>query len=72
MKKLFVVLCVAAIGFAFTSCKKECVCTGTQTLLGEETNVEVKVGEMSKKDCEAYKYEVKTEGVEVNVTCKSE
>jgi hypothetical protein len=28
MKKVFVVLCAVAIGFAFTSCTKDCVCTG--------------------------------------------
>jgi len=27
MKKLFVVLCVVVIAFAFTSCKKTCECT---------------------------------------------
>ena len=26
MKKLFVVLCIAAVGFSFTSCKKNCNC----------------------------------------------
>ena len=72
MKKLLVVVAVVAVGFAFTSCKKDCVCSGKVTVLGIETVVpEYSAGEMSTADCEAVKYAAAAPGAVVDVKCKS-
>lgn len=52
MKKVFLVLCVAAIGFAFASCKKDCVCSWKGDNLPEALQGEITVGQLSKSDCE--------------------
>jgi hypothetical protein len=82
MKKLFVVLAVAAFCFGTTSCKKDCICSGT--VKSEVSGLEpittsipsTNVGKMSKADCEAYKYPYETTvpgaTVTVDVTCKAE
>ncbi|MCL2289346.1 MAG: hypothetical protein FWC34_01385 [Bacteroidetes bacterium] len=70
MKKLLVVLAIAAIGFA--SCKKSCVCTGSVTVDGiTEQVVEMHVGDMSKSDCEKHVYATPP-GATSTVKCKSE
>jgi len=62
MKKLVVVLCVAAVAFAFTSCKKDdkssCKCTGSYTTsIGVAIPVgPIDVGDYSGTECELYKY----------------
>jgi hypothetical protein len=70
MKKLFVVLGVVAFGFCFTSCKKDCKCS--ITLDGTEVLAPTSVGEMSKSDCESYKYDMTAFGSSSKLTCKSE
>jgi hypothetical protein len=82
MKKVFLVLCVAAIGFAFTSCKKDCVCSGSYKIEIdgidpiEYTLPATSVGEMKVSDCESYdwKYDGATPGATVtyDITCKAE
>jgi len=59
MKKLVVVLCVVAVAFAFTSCKKEnkssCKCKGSYTLNGVSIPLgPVNVGDYSGTACEMY------------------
>ena len=59
MKKLLVVLCIAAVAFAFTSCKKEnkvsCKCTGTYTLQGIPLTLgPYPVGDYSGTECQLY------------------
>ena len=74
MKKILVILTVAAIGFAFTSCTKEreCLCSGKYSILGlpDVTVTDVPVGEMSASDCRAYKYKVENPLAVVTVKCK--
>jgi hypothetical protein len=70
MKKLFVVLGVVAFGFAFTSCKKDCKCS--ITFDGQEVLAPTSVGELSKSDCEAYKYDMSLFDSSSKLTCKSE
>jgi len=63
MKKVLVVLCVAAVAFAFTSCKKDsssgtkssCQCTGTYTLQGIPLSLgPIGVGNITPEQCEVY------------------
>ena len=73
MKKILVILTVAAIGFAFTSCTKEreCLCSGKYSILGlPDFKVEDSIGEMSPADCKAHKYSVNVPGAVVDVKCK--
>ena len=70
MKKLFVVLCVAAIGFAFTSCKKDCVCNWTGKDLPAEITKDIDAGKMSKKDCEAYTTTAPAGFTDLKLECK--
>ena len=81
MKKLVVLLAIAAISFGFTSCKKNCTCTGTSVMKieGEEdvkTNVNYSAGKMSKSECESYKYvggiTMPGATIEQNVKCSVE
>jgi len=82
MKKLFLVLGVAAVCFCATSCKKDCKCSGTikSTVLGvtsESTLPPTSVGEMSSSACNAYEYKspgLSVPGAEVvyDVKCKVE
>ncbi|MDR0368661.1 MAG: hypothetical protein LBH82_05925, partial [Bacteroidales bacterium] len=57
---------VVAVGFAFTSCKKDCVCTTTDSdgLLPEAS---VTTPDVSKSDCEAMSITVGT----LKTECKS-
>ncbi len=73
MKKLLAVVAVVAVGFAFTSCKKDCVCSGTVKIDGlpDITVPETPVGEMSTSDCKAYNYDYGTPGAKADITCKS-
>jgi hypothetical protein len=65
MKKLVVVLCVVAVAFAFTSCKKDnkssCRCSGTYTYQNMTYPVPpvgtVNVGDFTGTQCETYKWE---------------
>ena len=52
MKKLLVVLGVVAFGFAFTSCKKDCICKWSGENLPDELKAEINLGKLSKSDCE--------------------
>ena len=79
MKKLLVVLGVVAVGFAFTSCKKDCICN-SKVLDADGKVVEFpgtmkdqSVGELSKSDCEAYKVPALSlgEGYKFEFECKS-
>ena len=80
MKKVFLVLCVVAIGFAFTSCKKDCKCSGSYeyTLLDEPYKIEIpeySAGELKKADCEAVTFTLPAglpDDVKLTFTCKSE
>jgi len=63
MKKLLVVLCVAAVAFAFTSCKKDdktsCKCSGYYTTdigiaIPIPPNGPVSVGDYSGTECTLY------------------
>ena len=82
MKKLLVVLGVVAFGFAFTSCKKDCKCSGTVKMEAEGMDpMEQKIDfttpdKMSKSDCESYvyKYDAAIPGATVtsDVKCKAE
>ena len=63
MKKLVVVLCVAAVAFAFTSCDKEtkkgtCRCSGTYTVNGVSIPVgPVTVGDYTGTECTLYDWD---------------
>jgi len=82
MKKLFLLLGVAAFCFAATSCKKSCVCEGTYK--GEVEGIDpieytlppTTVGEMSKADCESFKWGIPVElpgyTYTYDITCKAE
>ena len=83
MKKLLVVLCIAAVAFAFTSCKKEnkssCKCSGSYTTsIGVAIPVgPVDVGDYTGTDCELYDWKwqslVPSEYAQnFTHTCKSE
>ena len=75
MKKAFLVVACVCFVVAATSCKKDCVCSGKATIegLASVTIPEQSVGEMSKSDCESYKYEAKGFPAEakIEVTCTS-
>jgi hypothetical protein len=86
MKKLVVVLCVAAVAFAFTSCDKEtkkgtCKCSGTYALNGVLIPVPptgpVTVGDYTGTECTLYDWDwtslVPGEHLDnFTYTCKSE
>ena len=76
MKKLLVVLGVVAVGFAFTSCKKDCVCTGTVKVEGQaDVKVDQNVGSMKSADCknDLYKFTkpagVEDKDIKIDVKC---
>jgi len=63
MKKLVAVLCIAAFGFSFTSCTKECECVTTTD--GKVVGT-VSSGNLKKKDCEALSVSVGNTKTECN------
>jgi len=79
MKKLLVVVVAVAVGFAFTSCKKNCICSGNYKFFIEgmpDQEVPIpptSVGELSKSECESYKWNFEVpEGATFTFACKSE
>lgn len=54
MKKVFMLLGVAAIIFGMSSCKKACDCTVSYTAGGYTTSRIVDWGEQSASNCEAF------------------
>ena len=78
MKKLLIIFGVVVFSFAFFSCKKQCVCSGTIEANGnvERALDKESVGEMKKSECESYDYPFKSVVPEATVvkkvTCKAE
>jgi len=82
MKKVLVVVVAIAVGFAFTSCKKNCNCSGSYKVdvagmpTQEYTLASTSIGQMSKTECESYKYDpqvtVPGATVTADIKCKSE
>jgi len=80
MKKVLIVVVAVAVGFAFTSCKKNCNCSGLTKVEVEglppiEQKWTFDAGKLSKSDCEAFKWDLGTqlpEGATFTYECKSE
>jgi hypothetical protein len=70
MKKLVAVLAIVAVGFGFTSCKKECTCKEKNTGLETPT---IKLEDTDYKSCKemqkAANDEAKEQGVDASWTC---
>ena len=54
MKKVLLVLAVAAMFLGFNSCKKDCICSGSFEFQNMQYEESANVGKMSTSDCEIY------------------
>ena len=70
MKKLLAVIAVVAFCASFTSCKKDCVCSWKGDDVPEELKMEMKVGQLSKSDCENKLPEMTMEGATYSCVSK--
>ena len=71
MKKLLAVLAVVAVGFAFTSCKKDCKCTTTVAGMTTETTVTKEAMDAAGIDkCSDMNSSAEVMGIKTEVSCK--
>jgi len=76
MKKLLVGVGVVAMGFAFTSCTKDCVCTGEYGVEGLMQKVDQTFPDVKSADCKDDMFQlpagfVKPEGFKNTIKCES-